>query len=92
MASKHEINISDDYEDLCERKWFVDQIGKTFELRLRSEGGEAFTHTRGQRAAVQLGDEEIELETEDIEAEAVEEPEVEDMVEEYDLESDSDFS
>jgi hypothetical protein len=92
MASKHEINISDDYEDLCERKWFVDQIGKTFELRLRSEGGDAFTHTRGQRAAVQLGDEEIELDAEDIEAETVDEPEVEDMVEEYDLDSDSDFS
>ena len=60
MATKHEVNISDDYEDLCDRKWFVDNIGKTFELRLRGAGGDAFTHTRGQRAAVQIGDD-IEL-------------------------------
>ena len=88
LASKHEINISDDYEDLCDRKWFVDNIGKTFELRLRSEGGDVFTHTRSQRIAVQVG-EEVELDAEDIEAEHVDDPVTGSVVEEYDIPSDS---
>ena len=91
MATKHEVNISDDYEDLCDRKWFADNIGKTFELRLRAEGGEAFTHTRGQRVAVQVG-EEIDLEAEDIEVDSVPEPTVGDVVEEYEIPSDSEYS
>jgi len=91
MATKHEVNISDDYEDLCDRKWFADNIGKTFELRLRAEGGEAFTHTRGQRIAVQVG-EEIDLDAEDIEVDAVPEPTVGDVVEEYEIPSDSEYS
>ena len=91
MATKHEVNISDDYEDLCDRKWFADNIGKTFELRLRAEGGEAFTHTRGQRIAVQVG-EEIDLEAEDIEVDSVPEPTVGDVVEEYEIPSDSEYS
>ena len=91
MATKHEVNISDDYEDLCDRKWFVDNIGKTFELRLRGEGGEGFTHTRGQRVAVQVGDD-IELDTEDVEADKVDEPVVGDVVEEYEIPSDSEYS
>jgi hypothetical protein len=88
MASKHEMNISDDYEDLCDRKWFVDNIGKTFELRLRGAGGDAFTHTRGQRVAVQVG-EDIDLDAEDIEAEHVEEPVSAGVVEEYEIPSES---
>jgi len=91
MATKHEVNISDDYEELCDRKWFVDNIGKTFELRLRGEGGDGFTHTRGQRVAVQVG-EEIDLDTEDVVVETVAEPVVEDVVEEYELPSDSEHS
>jgi hypothetical protein len=92
MATKHEVNISDDYEDLCDRKWFVDNIGKTFELRLRSEVGETFTHTRSQRAAVQITEDEIDLESEDVDAEHVDEPVSSDIVEEYDLPSESDDS
>ena len=88
MATKHEVNISDDYEDLCDRKWFVDNIGKTFELRLRGAGGDAFTHTRGQRAAVQIGDD-IELDTEDVEVEQVAEPTTLGVVEEYEIPSES---
>jgi len=87
MASKHEVNISDDYEDLCDRKWFVDNIGKTFELRLRGAGGEGFTHTRSQRVAVQVG-EEIELDAEDVDAERVAEPLTAAVVEEYTLPTD----
>jgi hypothetical protein len=91
MASKHEVDISDDYEDLCDRKWFVDNIGKTFELRLRSVGGDAFTHTRGQRVAVQVGDD-IELDTEDVDVEHVDEPTTAGVVEEYEIPSESDQS
>ena len=91
MATKHEVDISDDYEDLCDRKWFVDNIGKTFELRLRGAGCDVFTHTRGQRVAVQVG-EDIELDAEDIEVERVAEPVNAGVVEEYDIPTDSEGS
>lgn len=58
IADNHTIDISDDYEDLSERKWFMENIGKTFELKLRqSEGAAEFTHTRSHRPGVQLGEE-----------------------------------
>jgi len=59
LSDNHMIDISDDYEDLVERHWFADNLGKTFELKLRSvgENGPEFTHTRGQRPEVILGDE-----------------------------------
>lgn len=88
VATKHELNISDDYEDLCDRKWFSDQIGKTFDLRLRDEGGDgAFTHTRGRRSAVDLEDAAIELETTDLETAHVETPTGGSVVEDYEIES-----
>ena len=88
VASKHELNISDDYEDLCDRPWFADQIGKTFELRLREEGAEGgFTHTRGRRSAVDLEDATIELETTDIDAAHVETPHAGSVIEEYEIQS-----
>jgi hypothetical protein len=88
VATKHELNISDDYEDLCDRKWFADQIGKTFDLRLRDEGGEGgFTHTRGRRSAVDLEDAAIELETTDLEAEHVATPTAGSVMEDYEIES-----
>jgi hypothetical protein len=89
MATKHEVNISDDYEDLCDRKWFVDNIGKTFELRLRGEGGDAFTHTRGQRMAVQMTDDTIDLDVDDAEVTHVDEPVTSEVVEEYEIPSES---
>ena len=89
MATKHEVNISDDYEDLCDRKWFVDNIGKTFELRLRGEGGDAFTHTRGQRMAVQMTDDTIDLDVDDAEVPHVDEPVTSEVVEEYEIPSES---
>ena len=57
LAGKHTIDISDDYEELSERKWFQDNLGNTFELKLRTpEPTTEFTHTRSQRPGVQLGD------------------------------------
>ena len=35
VAEKHVLDISDDYEDLCDRPWFSQNIGHFFELRLR---------------------------------------------------------
>ena len=88
VSTKHEVNISDDYEDLCDRPWFADQIGKTFDLRLREEAAEGgFTHTRGRRAAVELEDSPIDLDTTDLEAVHVETPNAGSMIEEYEIES-----
>jgi hypothetical protein len=57
IADNHTIDISDDYEDLSERKWFMENIGKTFDLKLRQpEGAAEFTHTRSHRPGVQLGE------------------------------------
>ena len=74
LAEKHTIDISDDYEDLSDRRWFGDNIGKTFDLKLRTSEGEAFQHTRGQRPNILVG-EDIELEIDgDIEAEHISQP------------------
>jgi hypothetical protein len=35
VAERHVLDISDDYEDLCDRPWFSQNIGHFFELRLR---------------------------------------------------------
>jgi hypothetical protein len=57
LSGKHTIDISDDYEELSERHWFGENLGKTFELKLRTpEPTAEFTHTRSQRPGVQLGD------------------------------------
>lgn len=57
LAETHTLDISDDYEDLVDRHWFSNNLGKTFELKLRSPDPSAeFTHTRGQRPSVMLGD------------------------------------
>lgn len=57
LAGSHTIDISDDYEDLSERHWFANNLGKTFELKLRqAEGSASFQHTRGQRPGVVLGE------------------------------------
>jgi hypothetical protein len=65
IASRHEINISDDYEILSERRWFADNIGKSFELRLR---------TPEDKPAVQLGEQITLDDIQDIEADHVSEP------------------
>lgn len=76
MAQDHVIDISDDFEDLTQKGWFADNIGKTFELKLRKgdENDSEFTHTRRQRVALGLG-EEIELDgVEDIHPDHVSNP------------------
>jgi hypothetical protein len=63
LATKHTLDISDDYEDLSERPWFGGNLGTTFELTLRQSTptGPAFTHTRSQRPSVQMGQEDVDL-------------------------------
>ena len=75
LAAKHTIDISDDYEDLSERPWFADNLGKTFELKLRKPDTTVeFQHTRSQRPNVVLGDE-IDLgDIEDVDADHVSNP------------------
>lgn len=62
VSDKHTIDISDDYGELCDRSWFSQNIGKTFDMKLSDELGETlFKHTRTARASVNLG-EDVELE------------------------------
>ena len=57
LATKHTIDVSDDYEDLSERRWFAENLGKTFDLKLRQTDGQVeFMHTRSQRPSVLLGE------------------------------------
>lgn len=57
MARKHRVDISDDYEDLTERPWFAQNIGKTYELSMRRTiASPSFHHTRGERPLVETGD------------------------------------
>ena len=35
ISERHVLDISDDYEDLCDRPWFSQNIGHFFDLRLR---------------------------------------------------------
>lgn len=76
LAKDHTIDISDDYEDLMDRRWFTDNLGKTFELQLRQTGasGPEFTHTRSQRPGVQLGEEMLLDGVDEVEADHVSEP------------------
>jgi len=75
IASDHVIDISDDYEDLVDRKWFGDNLGKTFELRMRHpDPSVEFQHTRSQRPGVVLGEEDDLLDVEDVDADHVSNP------------------
>jgi hypothetical protein len=71
VSEKHTIDISDDYADLSERSWFSSNIGKTFDVKVSDEVHTGFSHTRGARASVLLG--------EDIALEGVEELAVDDV-------------
>ena len=74
ISKKHTVDISDDYEELSERSWFSNHIGKTFELKLSDIVKEIaeFQHTRTGRVTLQLG-EEITLDgVEEIQTEHVE--------------------
>lgn len=75
IAAEHMIDISDDYEDLIDRKWFGDNLGKTFDLHLRHPDPQIeFQHTRSQRPNVLLGEESELLDIEDVSADHVSEP------------------
>jgi len=76
VVDKHTIDISDDYDDLSDKTWFGENIGKTFELKVKtSNGDETFTHTRSQRPTVILEDtSDMVLDVQDIEAEHVDNP------------------
>lgn len=75
LAKSHTVDISDDYEELSERRWFTDNLGKTFELKLRTpEPTATFTHTRGQRASVHLGEEVVLDDIRDIDADHLSTP------------------
>jgi hypothetical protein len=58
MTSKHTIDISDDYGELCDRPWFSQNIGKLFDIKLSDEVQDSneFKHTRTARLAIQLGE------------------------------------
>jgi hypothetical protein len=71
LAGKHTVDISDDYEDIAERRWFADNLGKTFDLKLRQPEGAEFSHTRSQRPGVVLGDALVLDDIQDIDADHV---------------------
>ena len=58
LSQHHTINISDDYEELCDRSWFSQNIGKTFEIKLSEniQPYSDFSHTRKARLEIQLGE------------------------------------
>ena len=60
ISEEYTLDISDDYEELCERPWFSRNVGKTFTLTLESSG-EQIQYTRTARPPLNLGDE-IDLE------------------------------
>lgn len=74
-AGSHTVDISDDYEELSDRSWFSQNIGKTFELKLSEHISQftEFQHTRVARPHLHLGEEMVldnveELDTEHIES------------------------
>jgi len=56
-STEHTIDISDDYEDLSERQWFSNNLGKTFELKLDEQVGNAIAYSRSARIPLDLGEE-----------------------------------
>lgn len=59
IATKHVLDISDDYEDLADRPWFIQNLGHFFDLKLR-------TVTTRDKEPIELGDD-IELDAEELE-------------------------
>jgi len=58
LRKSHTIDISDDYEDLCDRSWFSQNMGNTFTLKLNDniENSSEFNYTRSMRPSIQLGE------------------------------------
>jgi hypothetical protein len=61
LAKEHTIDISDDYEDLCDESWFTQNIGKTFDLKIDDEVGQTIQYSRKARINLELG-EDVEIE------------------------------
>lgn len=59
VSDEFTLDISDDYEELCERPWFSRNMGKTFTMKLDS-AGEQIKYTRSARLPLELC-EDIEL-------------------------------
>lgn len=75
IVREHTVDVSDDYEDLTTRPWFAENIGKTFELKLRKDTGESeFSHTRRQRLPMELGEETPLVDIQDIDADHISNP------------------
>lgn len=75
ITSDYTMDISDDYVDLAERPWFGDNLGKTFELRVRRNDAESeFVHTRRHRVSLELGGDALLENVEDIQADHVSNP------------------
>jgi hypothetical protein len=55
-SEKHTIDISDDYEELSERSWFSQNIGKTFALKLDEELNTTIQYTRTARLPLEFGE------------------------------------
>lgn len=58
-ATTHTIDISDDYEELSERPWFSQNIGKAFELKLQESAGTPIQYSRSGRLSLRLGEDEV---------------------------------
>jgi hypothetical protein len=58
LSQHHTIDISDDYEELCDRSWFSQNIGKTFDIKLSDSihASTDFKHTRKARLELQIGE------------------------------------
>ena len=56
ISSKHTIDISDEYEELSERRWFSQNIGKTFEVSLNEGISHTISYTRSARPSILLGE------------------------------------
>jgi len=60
ISTKHTIDISDDYEDLADRPWFVQNLGHFFDLKLRSIEEEQQTPIKLDSTPIELDVEELE--------------------------------
>uniref|UniRef100_A0A6C0I8F5 Protein kinase domain-containing protein n=1 Tax=viral metagenome TaxID=1070528 RepID=A0A6C0I8F5_9ZZZZ len=61
IASKHVLDISDDYDDLADRPWFIQNLGHFFDLKLRSFPEDS------PKPALKTDDSDILLEVEELE-------------------------
>jgi hypothetical protein len=54
VAKNHQVDISEEYEDISERSWFLQNIGKTFNVKLADDLNNAFSHTRSNKVPVEF--------------------------------------